>query len=165
MPNSMELKLVIQTSTTNSAHCALTLVLARLGAAAARGGARSTPARSRTSALASRAASAAAPSASSSAVIVLLPSAMMRLLAKGDGRLEVGAHAHAEILQTQLSAELGKEGKMDRGLLIVRRDAHEAGDVELQLLAAQPQEAGGLLRQHAGLLRLLPGIDLDEERE
>src|SRR5262245_32901013 len=89
MPNSMELKLVIQTSTVNSAHCVLTLVLARFGAAGARGGARSTPARSRTSALASRAASAAAASASSSAVIVLLPSAMMRLLgerrARGDG--------------------------------------------------------------------------------
>src|SRR2546423_13203775 len=90
MPNSIELKLVIQTSTVNSAHCVLTLVLARLGASAARGGARSTPARSKTSALASRAASAAAPSASSSAVIVLLPSAMVRLLARSAGHAGTG---------------------------------------------------------------------------
>src|SRR5215831_20040723 len=82
MPNSIELKLVIQTSTMNWTHCALTLVLPRLGAPAAlRGAARST--RSKTSALASRAASAAAASASRSAVAVLLPSAMLRLLALG----------------------------------------------------------------------------------
>src|SRR5256885_16060691 len=90
MPNSIELKLVIQTSTVNSAHCVLTLVLARLGASAARGGARSTPARSSTSALASRAASAAAASASSSPVIVLLPVAMLRLPQKSAGHAGAG---------------------------------------------------------------------------
>src|SRR2546421_11395670 len=90
MPNSIELKWVIQTSTVNSAPCVLALVLARLGTSAARGGARSTPARSSTSALASRAASAAAASASSSAVIVLLPSAMMRLLEKSAGHAGTG---------------------------------------------------------------------------
>src|ERR1700704_6680378 len=92
MPNSIEFKLVIQTSTTNSAHCVLTLVLAAfaLPALAAGGRTRSIfSARSSTSALASRAASAAAASASSSAVIVLLPSAMMRLLEKSAGDEEL----------------------------------------------------------------------------
>src|SRR6476620_3843014 len=84
MPNSTELKFVIQISTMNSAHCAFLLSRAAFALAAlVAGGGASTlddfPARSRTSALASRAASAAAASASSSAVVVLLPSAMIRL--------------------------------------------------------------------------------------
>ena len=83
--------------------------------------------------------------------------------AEGDGRLEVGAHAHAELREAQLAGELGEEGEMHAGLLVERRDAHQAGDVELQLVAAQAQQAGGLLRHDAGLLRLLAGVDLDEE--
>src|SRR5213083_3066620 len=104
MPNSIELKLVIQTSTVNSAHCVLTLVLVRLGASAARGGVRPAPARSSTSALASRAASAAAASASSSAVIVLLPSAMMRLLARNAGHAGTGWR---ESIRGDVSTTLG----------------------------------------------------------
>ncbi len=37
------------------------------------------------------------------------------------------------------------------------------GNVELQLVPAEAEETGGLFRQHAGLLRLLAGVDLDEE--
>src|ERR1700674_676 len=91
MPNSIELKLVIQTSTVNSAHCDFLLGLTALRAdlslpllAMGNVSALSTlAARSSTSALASRAASAAAASASISAV--LLPSAMLRLLEKSAG--------------------------------------------------------------------------------
>src|SRR5262245_63131614 len=79
MPNSILLKLVIHTSTMNSAHCALRDVRPRRETPAPpRGAARATP--SKISALASRAASAAAASASISVVAVLLPSAMVRLL-------------------------------------------------------------------------------------
>ena len=83
--------------------------------------------------------------------------------AEGDGRLEVGAHAHAEPGEAQLPGELGEEGEMHAGLLVERRNAHQAGDVELQLLAAQAQEAAGLPGHDAGLLRLLAGVDLDEQ--
>src|SRR2546423_6044560 len=86
MPNSTELKLVIQTSTMNSAHCDFALaglVLADLAAAGSASALSALAARSSTSALASRAASAAAASASISAV--LLPSAMVRLLDKSAG--------------------------------------------------------------------------------
>ena len=35
--------------------------------------------------------------------------------------------------------ELGEEGEVDAGLLVERRDAHEAGDIELQLVAAEAE--------------------------
>ena len=48
--------------------------------------------------------------------------------------------------------------------LVVGRDAHEAGDRQLQPVAAQGDEGFCLARQDAGLLRLFPDIDLDEKR-
>src|SRR3990172_4208596 len=86
MPNSTELKGVIQTPTVNSAHCALAAALLRLGDGRVRAEATSMSLmslRARISALASRAASAAAASAWASITPVLLPSAMLGLRAKG----------------------------------------------------------------------------------
>src|SRR6185503_15137106 len=97
MPNSIELRLVIQTSTMNSAHCDALADFAGLAVLLLAGGAVRAlfSARSRTSALASRAASAAAASASSSTV--LLPSAMMRLLGEAPGRGTDGANQFGDV--------------------------------------------------------------------
>src|SRR6185295_18934363 len=83
--------------------------------------------------------------------------------AKVNGRLEVGAHAHAELSEVEFGSELGKKGKMNARRLVGRRNAHEAGDGELELFAAKAQQARGLTRQHARLLTFLAGIDLDEK--
>ncbi len=53
--------------------------------------------------------------------------------------------------------------KCGAGASSERRDAHQPGDGEAQA-AAEGDEAVDACRQHAGLLRLLAGIDLDEER-
>src|SRR5688572_7255860 len=93
MPNSIELKGVIQTLTVNSDHCALARPLAGLAGLALRGieSALSTvTARASTSALASRAASAAAASASISSA--LLPSAMCAAPDGGAGTRDDGAN-------------------------------------------------------------------------
>src|SRR5215470_19673446 len=83
--------------------------------------------------------------------------------AKLDGRLEVGAHAHAEPSKAELACKFGKKRKMDAGGLLEGWDAHQSGDVELELFPTQPQQLAALGRQHACFLRLLAGIDLDEQ--
>src|SRR5215207_3562923 len=107
MPNSTELKGVIQTSTTNSAHCdffafSLARVLEDLAAGGSVSALCTLAARSSTSALASRAASAAAASASISAV--LLPSAMKGLLDKCAG---ARGHGWARIDLPNASTAMG----------------------------------------------------------
>src|SRR4029079_8643717 len=83
--------------------------------------------------------------------------------AETDGLFEVRAHTHAELPKPEFAGELGEECEMHADLLVERRDAHEARNVELQFVPAEAEETGGLLRQHAGLLRLLAGVDLDEQ--
>jgi hypothetical protein len=43
-------------------------------------------------------------------------------------------------------------------------NAHQSGNVEPVAVAACGEEGVGVLRQHAGLLRLRAGIDLDKEQ-
>ena len=51
---------------------------------------------------------------------------------------------------------------MRRRGLVVRGNAHQAGNGEPVAVAARLQEGIGILRQHPGLLRLSAGIDFDE---
>jgi len=85
--------------------------------------------------------------------------------AERDSRFEVVAHAHAEAGQAKLGRKLRQESEVHRGFLLERRDAHQAGHIEFELIAAERHERRRLPGQHAGLLRLRSGVDLDEERE
>ena len=64
-----------------------------------------------------------------------------------------------------LARELRKKGEMHGRLLVHRRNAHEALDRELQVVAAKRDEGLRFTRHDPGLLRLLAGIDLNEEFE
>ena len=80
-------------------------------------------------------------------------------------RLEIGTHAHAQRGKPVRLREFGQQREMQRRLLVVRRDAHQAGDLELQLVAAQREEGGQIARRDTRLLRFLAGVDLDEKLE
>ena len=81
----------------------------------------------------------------------------------GDRNLEVGRHAHAQRLKTIARRDLGELAEVRSGVLIMRRNAHEAIDREAKLVSGKRYEGVGISWQHAGFLRLLAGIDLDEE--
>ena len=74
------------------------------------------------------------------------------------------AHAHRETGHAVASGDLGQQCEMRARLLVGRRDAHEAGDREAEPVAAIGDEGVGALGQHAGLLGLGAGVDLDVER-
>ena len=82
-----------------------------------------------------------------------------------DGGFEVGTHAHAQGGQTLLASELCEKCEMDRRLLLVRGNAHEASDLDPQLVAAEGDEGRQLGRGYTRLLRLLAGVDFDEQLE
>ena len=52
---------------------------------------------------------------------------------------------------------------MHRWLLVDRRNAHQTGNRQFEFLLAHGDEACRVGRHHARLLRLLSGIDLDEQ--
>ena len=79
-------------------------------------------------------------------------------------RLEIGAHAHREQLQPVALGDLGEQREMRRRRLLGRRDAHQA--LDRQAVLARGRRRGRRRPRpadHAGLLRLLAGIDLDEQ--
>ena len=76
-------------------------------------------------------------------------------------RLVVGAHAHADLGQAVARGHLGQQGEVQRRLLVDRRDAHQPDDRQLVDVAAGGDEGIDVVRQDAGLLRLLAGVDLD----
>ena len=76
---------------------------------------------------------------------------------------EVGAHAHRQIFQPVARGDLRGQRKMRRRRIVDRRDAHQAGNLQPVLLAAGGNEGVGLAGRDAGLLRLLAGIELDEQ--
>src|SRR5690348_7254751 len=83
---------------------------------------------------------------------------------EADSDLVVGAHAHAERADAVTPRDFAQQREMQRWLLVHWRNAHQAGDGEAKPSAAIGDEGIGLGRWHASLLRLLAGIDLDEER-
>ena len=61
-----------------------------------------------------------------------------------DGGLEIGAHAHAEPVSPCSRASLARNAKCTAGSSSCGGNAHEAGDLELQLVAAQRDQRGQL---------------------
>src|SRR3546814_9360014 len=55
--------------------------------------------------------------------------------AEAHRRLVVAAHAHGEPAEAVAAGDLAQQGEVQRGLFVDRRDAHEAGDLELQATA------------------------------
>ena len=80
-----------------------------------------------------------------------------------DRRLEIGAHAHREQRQAVAPGDGVEQREMRRGRVLGRRDAHQPLDDKAVALAAFPQERIGRGGHDAALLRLLAGVDLDEE--
>src|SRR3546814_2375983 len=80
--------------------------------------------------------------------------------AEAHRRLVVAAHAHGEPAEAVAAGDLAQQGEVQRGLFVDRRDAHEAGDLELQATALA-DESIRLARHHSRLLWLLAGVDLD----
>ena len=78
------------------------------------------------------------------------------------GDLEIAAHAHAELGQAMGARQLAQPREEWRGRLVVGRDAHQTGDLEAERATFGEQRID-LRWRHAGLLRLLADIDLDEE--
>src|SRR5262249_7980049 len=66
--------------------------------------------------------------------------------AESDGGLVVVAHAHAQGVEAVRGSELGEEGEVNRRFLVDGRDAHEAGDLEPQVIAAERCECRQLVR-------------------
>src|SRR5215475_15758836 len=85
--------------------------------------------------------------------------------AGGHRRLEVCAHAHAELFETELARELGEQSKMHCRVFVLRRNAHQPSDVEIEVLATEPQQTRRFLGIDASLLRLRTRVDLDEQLE
>jgi hypothetical protein len=82
--------------------------------------------------------------------------------AMGDGDFEIRRHAHGQAGQAVARGQGGKRAEMRRGVFGLGRDAHQA--VERQAFGAGRGDKGiHAVGQDAGLLRLGPGVDLDEE--
>ena len=76
---------------------------------------------------------------------------------------EVGAHAHRQLRQTVARGDLGGQREMRPRRVVDGRNAHQAGNPQTIFVAAAGNEGVGVGRRHAGLLRLLAGIELDEQ--
>jgi 2-keto-4-pentenoate hydratase len=83
--------------------------------------------------------------------------------AERDRDRKIGAHAHRQILQPVARGNLRGQREMRRRGVVERRDAHQAGNFQTVFVAAAGNEAVGLARRDARLLRLLAGIELDEQ--
>src|SRR5229473_8127748 len=82
--------------------------------------------------------------------------------AETDRRLEIGAHPHAELVEPVAPRNLAQQREVERRFLVLRRDAHQPDDRQVQPVAALADESVGGSWQYPRLLRLLAGIDLDE---
>src|SRR5579862_4171276 len=76
---------------------------------------------------------------------------------------EVGAHAHRQVLQAVARGDLRGQRKMRRRRVIDRRNAHQARNRQSILVAATGNEGIRLCWYDARLLRLLAGVELDEQ--
>ena len=80
-----------------------------------------------------------------------------------DGDREVGAHAHRQALQPVTLGDLGGQREMRRRRVVDRRNAHQAGNRQAVFFAAAGYEGIRLGWGDARLLRLLAGIELNEQ--
>ena len=84
--------------------------------------------------------------------------------AERDRDREIRAHAHRQKLEPVARGDFRGERKMRRRRLVERRNAHQPVDRQPVIVRQLAQERVGILRQHAGLLRLGAGIDLDKQQ-
>jgi len=75
---------------------------------------------------------------------------------------EIGANAHAQILQTVSPGDLAQQREMQRWFLVDRRNTHQPGNRQPVLVTAGGDESIGVFRRDTCLLRLAAGIDLYE---
>jgi len=81
---------------------------------------------------------------------------------EADCDFEILAHAHAEKRQTLRLRKLGEQSKMGAGILARGRNAHQAFDGKIQLVARKLDERRRIRGRRTGLLRFFSGIDLHE---
>lgn len=79
------------------------------------------------------------------------------------GKFEIAAHPHGQVLQPIFSPEIRQQGEMRRGGLFGWRNAHQAVDFQVAFIAGKGEQGLKSSRRDTGLLRLLTGIDLDEQ--
>jgi hypothetical protein len=82
--------------------------------------------------------------------------------AKANRLLEIGTHTHAEDAEPGASGDLAQQCEMWRGLLVERRNAHQAFDRQAEPIAALYDERVRLGGHDSGFLRFLAGVDLDQ---
>ena len=57
-----------------------------------------------------------------------------------NGGLKVSRHTHTETLEAKLVGHLGEKREVNGGLFIDRRNAHQAGNLEFELITAHGDE-------------------------
>ena len=75
----------------------------------------------------------------------------------------VGAHSHRQLAKSVARGDDPEQREMGRRLFAFRRNRHQPLDRQTVGAAAEREKGVGVLRQDARLLRLGPGIDLDEQ--
>ena len=75
---------------------------------------------------------------------------------------KIRTHSHRQIFDGVTFGNLRQKCKMGRDLCADWRNAHESIDREFEALPTPIDKGVGLFGQHACLLRLGAGIDLDE---
>src|ERR1035437_789054 len=77
---------------------------------------------------------------------------------------EIRAHAHGQQLEPVAPRDLSGEREMRARRFVERRNAQQPGNGQAVGRAALVEKRVGVLRQHAGLLRLGAGVDLDQQK-
>ena len=83
--------------------------------------------------------------------------------AEAHGGLVIAAHAHGQHAQTVAIGDPLQQGEMHGRLLVQRRNTHQALQVEVIVRPDSRDEVVRIRRGHPGLLRLLAGVDLDQD--
>jgi len=78
----------------------------------------------------------------------------------GDGRLEIPAHAHRELLHARLAPQHRKMREIAPRRQSIGGDAHQPRHIEAMHIPTALDERHGLVGSNSRLLRLEPDIDL-----
>ena len=81
----------------------------------------------------------------------------------GNRRVVVSTHAHTQSLNSIALCNVRKKVKVRRGIFICRRDAHQPGDVQTNLITTRGNEPVSIFWQCSGLLGFLAGVDLQKQ--
>lgn len=81
----------------------------------------------------------------------------------GNGGVIVRAHPHAQSRNAVTLRNIRKKVKVRRRIFARRRDTHQPGDVQTNLIATGGNEAVRIFRKRAGFLRFPAGVDLQKQ--